>query len=52
MEFAEALCAAWPSQRVLADEILCLILNMIETGICAELFNRHKELPFVCPRSA
>ena len=52
MEFAEALCAARFSQRVLAEKIFCLVLKVVETGICWELFRRHRELPFVYPRSA
>jgi hypothetical protein len=52
MEFAQALCAAWFSQHMLADKIPCLVLKVVETGICRELFSRHGELPFVYPRSA
>jgi hypothetical protein len=52
MEFAEALCVARVPQRVLAEKIFCLVLKVIETGVCGELFRRHRELPFVYPRSA
>jgi hypothetical protein len=52
MEFAEALCDPRFPQRVFAEKIFCLVLKVVEIGIFWELFCRHRELPFVYPKSA
>ena len=52
MKLSKPLRAAEFSGRMLLEEIFRLVFQVREVWICGKAFDRHAELPFVCPRSA
>ncbi len=52
MEFPKPLRTAELSCGVLPEKIFRLVLEVVEIRICGKAFDRHGELPFVCPKSA
>ena len=49
MKFPDALRRLRVSRTMLLEQVFRLIFEVSEVGILWEAFNRHDELPLVCP---
>src|SRR5450631_2216966 len=52
MNLSKPLRAAELFCRMLLEKIFRLVFQVREVWICGKAFDRHAELPLVCPRSA